>query len=242
METTANKQPIVSILTPVYNSWEYLADCAAGVYAQKDVGGTTWEWLIGINGHGADGGPAAVAAAAVAAAAPPGCTVRMLNLPDARGKVEAMNALVAAADPVATWIAVLDCDDVWAPNKLAAQLEAVAPTGPAAGATVIGTHCLYFGDMLCSGPRLPPGWIPSDAWKRGNPLINSSVLLRREVARWEDRFGLDDYDLWIRLSLAGCRMYNLLEPLTYHRIHAASAFNGKGRQDVEGLRNFYQAI
>ena len=239
MEVTA---PLVSILTPVFNGWEFLPDCAQGVYAQE---GVAREWLIGINGHGADGGPAAAAIAALLAARPPpaDCLVRPLVLPAARGKVEAINALVAeAAAARAPWIAVLDCDDIWAPRKLATQLAAVSPAGPAAGGDVIGTHCLYFGDMICAGPRLPCGWIPSDAWRAGNPLINSSVLLRRELAHWEDRFGLDDYDLWIRLSLAGRRMYNLAEPLTYHRIHAASAFNGKGGQDVEGLRKAYGSL
>jgi glycosyltransferase involved in cell wall biosynthesis len=237
---TEEGRALVSILTPVFNGWEFLPDCAQGVYAQE---GVAREWLIGINGHGADGGAAAAATAALLAARPPppDCLVRPLVLPHARGKVEAINALVAAATAAAPWIAVLDCDDVWAPRKLAAQLSAASPAGPAAGADVIGTHCLYFGDMLAPGPRLPSGWIPSDAWRSGNPLINSSVILRRELAHWEDRFGLDDYDLWIRLSLAGRRMYNLAEPLTYHRIHATSAFNGKGRQDVRGLLKAYGA-
>jgi hypothetical protein len=37
-------------------------------------------------------------------------------------------------------------------------------------------------------------------------------------------------------------MYNLAESLTYHRIHPASAFNGKGGQDVEGLRKAYGSL
>ena len=236
------EQPWVSILTPVYNGWEFLPDCAHGIFSQEALarGGAAapiWEWLIGVNGHGEDGGDAYAAAEHLLrdAQPPPGCAVRLFNLPAARGKVDAMNALATAAK--GEWIAVLDCDDIWAPQKLAAQ--AAATGGPAAGAAVIGTHCLYFGDMIGAGPRLPCGWIPADSWQGGNPLINSSVIMRRELAHWEDRFGLDDYDLWIRLSIAGRRMYNLAEPLVYHRIHAASAFNGKGGQDVDGLRRAY---
>ena len=237
------QHPWVSILTPVYNGWEFLPDCARGVFSQEGMGcgdaPPNWEWLIGINGHGADGGKAYLAAHRIIqdTQLPPGCAVRVCNLPGVSGKVDAMNAL--AADAKGEWVAVLDCDDVWAPQKLAAQAAAAA--GSAAGADVIGTHCLYFGDMIGAGPRLPYGWIPADAWRSGNPLINSSVILRRELAHWEDRFGLDDYDLWIRLSLAGRRMYNLAESLVYHRIHAASAFNGKGGQDVDGLRSWHLA-
>ncbi len=237
-------KPWVTILTPVWNGWEFLPECAHSVFSQEGSGGEgssqSWEWIIGINGHGADGGLAYSETVkfldSVAAEIPRGCSVRIVNLPTVKGKVEALNTMVRSCAK-ADWVALLDCDDIWHPSKLAAQAAALA--GPAAGADVIGTACHYFGDWNRAGPQLPSGWIPSDAWQRGNPLLNSSVLLRRELAHWEDRFGLEDYDLWIRLSLAGARMYNLPDSLFLHRIHAASAFNGKGRQDAEGLRAFY---
>jgi glycosyltransferase involved in cell wall biosynthesis len=239
---TTRQPPWVSILTPVWNGWEFLAECAASVFSQEGSVEQLWEWVIGINGHGSDGGAAYATTksllTSLAAQIPQGCSVRLVNLPTVKGKVEALNTMVkTCTNPTAPWVALLDCDDIWQPSKLAAQAAALA--GPAAGADVIGTGCHYFGERNMVGPLLPSGWIPTDAWQQGNPLLNSSVLLRRELAHWEDRFGLEDYDLWIRLSRAGIRMYNLPEPLLLHRLHAASAFNGKGRQDVEGLRQFY---
>ena len=151
-----------------------------------------------------------------------------------------MNTLASDGVAAADWVAVLDCDDSWTPGKLAAQRDALA--GPAAGAAVIGTQCYYSGALDGYIPPLPCGWIPTDYWSQGNPLINSSTLLQRRLAHWEDRFGLDDYDLWIRLSLAGHRFYNLESAFVRHRLHAASAFNGKGEQDVEGLRRFYCSV
>ncbi len=237
-------KPWVSILTPVYNGWEYLGDCVGGVLAQKEGTAGPWEWLVGVNGHGPTGGAAyahavqVVRAAAHAGAIPPDCSIQVLNLPHVQGKVATMNLLaktVASAD----WVAVLDCDDFWLPGKLAAQRAALA--GPAAGAAVVGTQCSYCGELEGYVPRLPCGWIAADFWRKENPLINSSALLQRGLAHWEDRFGLDDYDLWIRLSLAGHRFYALETPFVRHRLHAASAFNGKGGQDAEGLQRFYEA-
>jgi hypothetical protein len=29
-----------------------------------------------------------------------------------------------------------------------------------------------------------------------NPVVNSSVLMKVNCCKWQDNFGLDDYDLW----------------------------------------------
>ena len=240
------RSPWVSIVTPVYNGWEFLEECAQSIFLQKGMGGVTWEWLIGINGHGEDGGAALAIARGLetSSACPPGCSVRVWNLPTVRGKVEALNLL--ATEARGDWVAVLDCDDIWAPTKLATQkavLEQLQVTQPEAAANlgVIGSLCWYFGDMVGPGPVLPCGWIPRESWRAGNPLINSSCLVRRELAHWENRFhGLDDYDMWIRLTLAGWLLYNVDERLVYHRIHMASAFNGKGGQDVGAIVSHYK--
>lgn len=244
----AATKPWVSILTPVANGWEYLEECATSVFLQtRRLGATelSWEWLIGVNGHGPDGGAAMREARYILdmfslEAGDPhfkGCTVRVVNLPEARGKVEAMNALAAMA--TGEWVAVLDCDDTWEPNKLILQRLAVAEGSEGAGADVVGTFCWYFGEVVSAGPALPAGWLDFKTIANGNPIINSSAILRREHARWEDRFGLDDYDLWLRLSKGGARLYNLPCRLVRHRIHAASAFNGKGVQDVNGLLAYH---
>jgi glycosyltransferase involved in cell wall biosynthesis len=168
----------------------------------------------------------------------------VVNLPHVKGKVEALNALVeisaGAAATESPWIAVLDCDDTWKRDKLVQQWFA-AQALPQQVA-VIGTLCSYFGDVVSPGPRLQTEFIQARSLWYGNPIINSSAIIRREFARWEDRFGLEDYDLWFRiLLLQGKLAFNIPSSLVYHRIHAGSAFNGKGRQDVEGLCKYYRS-
>lgn len=249
MAATNTEKPWVSILTPVANGWEFLEECAMSVFLQErsDVAaGTrlTWEWWIGVNGHGESGGPALEVARKIKGLARvnmDGDNVHVVNLPHARGKVEAMNALAGLAK--GEWVAVLDCDDTWRRNKLIVQKQVVEQATvegiPAADAGVIGTWCSYFGSTISSGPDLPYGWIEPRSLRHVNPLINSSVILKRELAVWEDRCGLDDYDLWIRLSKRGVKMLNIPLRLVHHRIHAESAFNSKGKQDVAGLLDFH---
>jgi len=224
---------MISILTTVYNGYEFLGECAKSVITQKDRYGSIeveWEWWIGINGHG-EGGEALVTATALKKL---DRRIHVVNLPDVRGRVAALNALKAMTS--GDWIAILDCDDIWEPEKLITQMIAIQMSPRPID--VIGTHCSYFGELL-GAPALPSGWITSEDISAKNPLINSSVLIRGELAIWEDRFGLEDYDLWIRLSREGKNIFNVPHSLVRHRVHGQSAFNGKGGQDLDGLRRHY---
>jgi glycosyltransferase involved in cell wall biosynthesis len=229
--------PWVSILTPVYNGIEFLEQCAMSVCLQICEHENTkleWEWWIGINGHGT-GGEVLKKALQIKEKCP-GFTIHVVNLPHVSGKVEALNALVERS--AAEWIAVLDCDDTWDRKKLIFQKLLVEKTSEAVD--VVGTFCHYFGDIVSNGPQLPQGFIrAAELWK-GNPIINSSALIRRKYAHWEDRFGLEDYDMWLRLHMDGARLFNIPYHLVHHRIHTGSAFNGKGRQDLNGLIEYHR--
>jgi hypothetical protein len=244
---SGDTSPWVAILTPVRNGWEFLEQCAMSVFLQETSWNGdrfTWEWWIGVNGHGPTGGLAMEKALKVKEAyEQSGHTagaVHVVNLGDCGGKVNALNLLVKRTE--APWVALLDCDDTWERKKLLFQRLAarrLEPQRPAA----IGTLCWYFGEMLSEGPPgLQVGWVPPESVWTMNPLINSSVLMRREYALWYDRFGLEDYDLWLRMTAFGCRFYNIPYRLVHHRIHAGSAFNGKGGQDLPGLLEFHRRV
>jgi glycosyltransferase involved in cell wall biosynthesis len=230
---------MISILTTVKNGYEFLEECAASIFLQRcdyrDLH-IQWEWWIGINGHGETGGPAAAAALKIKEAWPQ-YKIHVVNMPEVEGRVAALNTLCSKT--CGEWIAILDCDDMWEEDKLITQMIAVQM-----GKTpidIIGTHCTYFGSLGPVSPRLPSGWISLDSTLSENPIINSSVLIRRETAIWEDRYGLEDYDLWIRSAKSGKTLFNVPHSLVRHRIHTASAFNASsGVQDLEGLRKFHR--
>lgn len=230
---------MISILTTVKNGYEFLEECAASIFLQHCHHGSLvveWEWWIGINAHGETGGPALEAALKILDKWPEyKHRINIVNMPEVSGRVEALNTLCAKTR--GEWIAILDCDDVWQQDKLLTQMIAIQMCQRPID--IIGTHCAYFGKEGMRDPNLPSGWISIESVYSGNPIINSSVIMRRDVAVWEDRCGLEDYDLWIRSARAGRTLFNVPHALTRHRIHDKSAFNSSGVQDVDGLRRFY---
>lgn len=237
-------RPWVSIITPLYNGVEFLEECAMSVCLQNcgedELGDRfTWEWWIGVNGYGFSGGDVLAAAKNIqnkCEGSIGDCKIHVINLPGIKGKVEALNALVP--NTIGEWIAVLDCDDTWERNKLLFQRRTIDKIP----ADVVGCFCNYFGDLNGPGPALPAGFIGAAAFWKSNPIINSSALIRRELAHWQDRFGLEDYDLWLRLLRKDVTFFNVPYYLVNHRLHAASAFNGKGKQDVKGLIIYHSRI
>ena len=209
---------MISILITVYNGIEFIELAIQSVLKQTY---DSWEILIGVNGHPAESTVYKTAKTYEIRDS----RIRAFDQHTLRGKVAAMNDLVGRA--IYDWIAVLDVDDFWAPGKLAAQIPYLA-----SGYDVVGTHCNYFGDLRGS-PDIPVGDLTGIDFLKGNPIINSSALIRRDLAVWsaDAPHGLDDYDMWLRLWRAGCKFYNVAEHLTFHRVHRSSAFNATGNSN-----------
>lgn len=219
----------ITVCIPLYNGIEYLHEAIASIQAQTYP---YWQAIIGINGHGPSGGDVYTAAQILVSSDP---RFRVINYPYVRNVAEANNAMVA--DTTTEWIAHLDADDIWLPQKLEKQIKALQ--GPAAAASILGTQCVYFGESN-KVPPIKSGWITMDDLMSTNHIINSSTLLKTSVAKYNNRFyGCEDYDLWLRSILNDIQIYNLSETLVKHRIHASSQFNTSKKQDVKGLRSFY---
>lgn len=219
----------VSILIPLFNGIEYLEECVNSIIHQTF---TDSEVLIGINGHGDDGGNVAIFAEIIANK---DSRIKLIIQGSSiSGKVQSLNSLMSFAK--ADLICILDCDDKWEPNKLQRQIETLDTV--AQDAAVIGTFCTYFGD-LSHKLVLEDGYINPHILKDHNPIINSSSMIQRKYAVWKDNdnlFGVEDYYLWMQICLKGGKLYNIPEFLTWHRIHNTSAFNGSNRQHINAER------
>jgi len=207
---------LVSILVPIYNGIEYLEECINSVISQTF---TNWELLIGINGHGYDGGLTAIIAKLVTAK--DNRITVYVQPPPLKGKSESLNNLVEKTNKNTKWICIIDCDDKWEPTKLEKQIH--ISQSDASDASVIGTFCRYFGDRH-QDLILPSGYISEDILESYNPIINSSSFIKKELCYWENK-DLEDYSLWMDICLKGGKLYNIPEFLTWHRIHQTSAFN-----------------
>ena len=116
-------------------------------------------------------------------------------------------------------VAILDVDDIWLPTKLQKQIPLINEYD------VVGTLCQYFGTRN-DKPKIEIGEINKHVFKKHNPIINSSIIIKKELANWDKYYeSVEDYDLWCRLATQNKKIYNVSEILVKHRIHKQSSFN-----------------
>jgi len=162
------------------------------------------------------------------------------------GLVEALRAGMAACR--APLVARMDADDRAHPERLQRQVEFLAerPEIAVAGSLIEGFPA---GDVR-EGFRLYIEWLnaladPDDIAREifiESPLAHPSVMMRRDwvelVGGYQDRGWPEDYDLWLRLHLAGARFAKVRRVLLAWREHPARATRTDRRYAVE---NFLRA-
>lgn len=163
--------------------------------------------------------------------------VRLIQQPNS-GVSAARNAGIAAT--ASEWIAFLDADDEWYPNKLASQL-ALANATPCA-VLIAGTaryidsreRLLHTGRAAGAGALFP-------RLIRGNIIVTSSVLVRRSALNvaggWfrQDLSLGEDWELWLRLSARG-EFVLAREPVVKYRVASS------GRYSSDTIQRSYQII
>jgi glycosyltransferase involved in cell wall biosynthesis len=120
------------------------------------------------------------------------------------------------------WIALLDADDIWAPEKLERQASCMRPE------TVLSYTGIRIFDDLGIREEVP-AVMPATAKKMlryCNPITASSVLVRREaVARdggfREDIRACEDWEMWVRLKKAG-QFAVVIDSLTDYYVYPGS--------------------
>ena len=150
--------------------------------------------------------------------------VQLLRHDPPRGVSAARNSGIAASS--SEWIAFCDDDDVWAPEKLHAQLTVA---GSAAGWAYTGHVFIDEGLRVIDGaPPLSPGELVRDIG-RYNPVPagSSNVIVRRKILAAVGSFdpalrAAEDWDLWIRLARHG-HPASVPEPLVGCRVHGITA-------------------
>lgn len=165
---------------------------------------------------------------------------------DHAGLVEALNRGLAACR--APYIARMDADDRIHPDRLAAQRDFLQQETEIAVA-----GCLVEGfpqGNVREGFRIYIEWLNSlqtaEAIAREiyieSPLAHPSVMIRRtwleRVGGYQDHGWPEDYDLWLRLHLAGARFAKVPRVLLQWREHPDRATRTDSRYSVE---NFLRA-
>jgi glycosyltransferase involved in cell wall biosynthesis len=224
--------PTVSTIIPVYNGAAYLRQAIDSVLAQRDV---SVELIVIDDGSTDD-------------------TWQVLeSYGDALHKERQANAGPAQARNLGArratgeWLAFLDADDEWLPDKLARQLELA---GQQAGLVYtdrrnIGT-CTHVAELQSASVPQYEGDI-FEPLLRDNFITMSSVLMHRD---WFARlggfadgvYGCDDWDLWLRYAAVGGLVRLCREPLTLYRWHANSISTNQERMCASRLAVIQRAL
>ena len=234
--------PRISIVIPAYNRERYLAATIDSVLAQTVTG---WELVISDDGS-TDGTPAIAERYAAGDE-----RIKVINAPNG-GVAVARNRGLTATDPRSEFVILLDSDDLWEPDALAALLAALheRPELVAAHATA---RCIDPdgrpppGDDLEAHMRARYGFrgteltpIPIDAPTTFAELIHHNwivtsglQLTRRTVAEQVGEYDpatdpADDWDFALRVSRLGDLAF-VDRPLLRWRRHDSSLTNSSPR-------------
>jgi len=251
-------QPLISVITGVYNCEAFLAETIAGVLAQSYP---HWEyWLV--NDGSTDG---STAIARQAAAAHPD-RIHYLEHPGFENLGACSSRNLALSHAHGKYVAILDADDVWLPHKLAEQV-ALARQFPQAG-LIYGNSEYWLdwsGDAKDVGKNYIPPLAPGDRLYQPPELMRlphgfgvpcpSDMLLQRELfsrlGGFDESFDrhrslFDDHALLAKIYLAA-PVYISSRCWDRYRIHPASicgvaertgAIPAARRNYLEWLRNY----
>jgi glycosyltransferase involved in cell wall biosynthesis len=206
--TTSFQAPKVSIIIPAYNIAPYIADTLDSVFNQTF---TDYEVIV-VN----DGSPDSEEFEN----AIQGYLDRIVYLKQENGGASvARNAGLKAAR--GEFVAFLDGDDIWLPNYLEEQMKFIQARGcdlACADATMFGdprTEGQRYMDLLMNSAPAIDDVSFLQLVDAERCLITSGTIARRQPILEIGSFDValrrgQDFDLWLRLSLAGQR-------LSYHR-------------------------
>jgi glycosyltransferase involved in cell wall biosynthesis len=200
----------ISVVIPTYERPE---DCSRAVGSVLAQTARPLEILVVDNGS-ADG-----SAEQLQRLAGEDPTVRYLRVEENRGGPAGARNL-GMQEARGDWIALLDDDDEWAPEKLAVQTELLAGDRydvVASDARRRGGGGAY----LSLTDRSEPA---REEFLAHNPIITSSAVARRSLLVAAGGFpesvggvaGIDDYAIWLSLAYRGARFVILPDPLVVY--------------------------
>jgi CTP:molybdopterin cytidylyltransferase MocA len=208
--------PLVSVVIPVYNGARYVWAAIESVLAQRS-GRAAIECIVVNDGSTDD------SAAVIASFGDRVVAIRQANA----GVAAARNAGLRAAR--GEFVAFLDQDDWWLPEKIERQMERALADRRV---DLVHTEVCYYDEV---GGRtvgrlnaLRPDLLVGPCYEQlllGNAITNSTVMVRRAALDAVGFFDtglagntVQDYDLWLRIAQRGALDF-VPEKLAVYRLH-----------------------
>jgi teichuronic acid biosynthesis glycosyltransferase TuaG len=222
--------PVVSVITPAYNAEAFIVETIASVQAQTLA---DWELLV------ADDASTDHTAAIVEAAAVADSRIRLIRLERNGGVARARNAALSAAR--GRFVAFLDSDDLWLPQKLERQLAFMRAQDAAVSYTA-------FRRVDETGTRVGR-LVPVPARLSYRQLLKNTAIatltgmvdtaktgpIRMTEAR------RDDYILWLSLLKRGFVARGLQQDLARYRV-VRDSLSSKPKRSAAWVWDVYRKV
>ncbi|WP_235068976.1 glycosyltransferase family 2 protein [Turicibacter sp. TJ11] len=217
-----NQKNLVSIVTPVYNSEKYIKDTIKSVLSQTY---TNWEMLI------VDDCSIDETASIIAQFKDP--RIRYIKLSHNSGAARARN--VALENINGKFIAFLDADDMWKPDKLETQLKFMLDNNYAF--TYTAYEIIQEGDNKLINV---PNKLSYSQFMKNTIIGTLTVMINTEITgsiRLVDVKKDHDSMTWAKLLRSGYTAYGLNESLAYYRKVSGSISNNKIKAALNHWKN-----
>ena len=215
---------LVSVITPAYNSGFYLADAIRSVLAQSY---SNWEMLI-VDDYSADN-------TADVARSFTDSRIRYLRNEQNRGSAFSRNRALQEAQ--GRYIAFLDADDMWLPDKLEKQLAYMQSAGCAfcySNYSIINQAGKHIGkDIIC------PNSMTYSAYLKDTAIGCLTVIIDRKLTgdfRFPSIRTSQDMALWLSLLKQGYEARNQGDVTAYYRVFSGSSTSNKLRAATDVWR------
>ncbi len=220
---------MVSIIMPLYNGADFLESTVHSVQAQTV---SDWELII-IEDCSTD--ESRSLAERLAAEDP---RIRLLKNP--RNMGTAASRMKGIRESRGQWLAFLDCDDLWLPDKLEKQL----PLLETADVVYSSYQMIDENDRTIRVYRTR-NTVNFELMLEENYIGCSSVILRRELFDYigfRKDFYHEDYVLWLELIQQGAIFCGIDEVLMQYRLRRNARSSGKLKCAVERWRIYRQFL
>ncbi|MGO9013544.1 MAG: glycosyltransferase family 2 protein [Dissulfurispiraceae bacterium] len=209
-------RPLVSIVTPMFNAEPFIAETIESVLAQTYE---NWEMLV------VDNCSTDRSREVVLDYANRDTRIRLVEL-DFNSGGPARPRNIGIRHALGDYLAFLDADDIWKPEKLERQVRHMLGH-PEVG--LLYSPCLptLGGKIKKQSPRrwaMKAGHIFEALFLSDNFIVCSSVLLRKgsaiplEFDEDSRMVTVEDFDLWLRISQVAVIDF-IAEPLVIYRLH-----------------------
>jgi glycosyltransferase involved in cell wall biosynthesis len=214
--------PLVSVITPFYNTEEYIAECIESVLAQSYL---RWEYIL-VNNQSTD------ASRAIAERyAQRDSRIRLLDTPKHLGQVENFNAALRYMSPESQYCKMVLADD-WLFPECIERMVALAEANPAVG--IVSSYRLFtdeitgdglpYSSQIISGNHACRLILREGYYLTGSP---TSILTRADIVRKVQSFYPEG---WLHDDTEAC--FRILAEHDLGFIHQVLTFSRKDKESL----------